>query len=154
MKKYSQAKEFLIIMGKSKSSLHGLTNIEWFRSNNRHLSCHFSISNVLFAFWVFYSKTGKTLVSHRVKMMTRWPGRERWPSDPVPCLLFTAQIKYLHCLAKRSLEWYFVIDASKFCKVVKVVCPRPKDRNRKKLLHWIVSENWISMVQLYRYTTV
>ena len=56
----------------------------------------------------------------------------RWPNDPVPCLLFTSQIKYLHCLAKRSLEWYFVIDASKFCKVVKVVCPRPKDRNRKK----------------------
>jgi len=35
--------------------------------------------------WVF-SKTGKTRVSHRVKMMTRWPGRDRWrkwPGDPV-----------------------------------------------------------------------
>ena len=33
----------------------------------------------------------KTRVSHRVKMMTRWPGRERWPkwpSDPVPCLAY------------------------------------------------------------------
>ena len=32
--------------------------------------------------WVF-SKTGKTRVSHRVKMMTRWPGRERWPKWPI-----------------------------------------------------------------------
>jgi len=31
----------------------------------------------------FFSKTGKTRVSHRVKMMTRWIGRERWPIDPV-----------------------------------------------------------------------
>ena len=49
--------------------------------------CHFSISNVRFAFWVFFSKTGKTRVSRRVEMMTRWPGRERWPKwpiDPVP----------------------------------------------------------------------
>jgi len=28
------------------------------------------ISNVRFAFWAFFSKTGKTRVSHRVKMMT------------------------------------------------------------------------------------
>ena len=59
--------------------------------------CHFNISNVRFAFWVFFSKTGKTRVSHRVKMMTRWPGDPdvkgdpndpltRWPNDPVPCL--------------------------------------------------------------------
>ena len=48
--------------------------------------CHFSISNVRFVFWTFFSKTGKTRVSHRVKMMTRWPGCERWPkwpTDPV-----------------------------------------------------------------------
>ena len=57
--------------------------------------CHFSISNVRFAFWAFFSKTGKTRVSHRVKMMTRWPGRERWPGDPMtqfhvwPRCLFT-----------------------------------------------------------------
>jgi len=29
------------------------------------------------------SKTGKTRVSQRVKMMTRWPGRERWPKWPI-----------------------------------------------------------------------
>ena len=45
--------------------------------------CHFSISNVRFAFWAFFSKTGKTRVSHRVKMMTRWPARERWPKWPI-----------------------------------------------------------------------
>ena len=47
------------------------------------MTCHFSISDVRFAFWAFFSKTGKTRVWHRVKMMTRWPGRERWPGDPV-----------------------------------------------------------------------
>jgi len=31
----------------------------------------------------FFSKTGKTRVSHRVKMMTWWPGRERWPKWPI-----------------------------------------------------------------------
>ena len=31
----------------------------------------------------FFSKTGKTRVSQRVKMMTRWPGRERWPKWPI-----------------------------------------------------------------------
>ena len=60
--------------------------------------CHFSISNVSFAFCAFFSKTGKTRVSHRVKMMTRWHGDPdvkgdpndpltRWPNDPVPCLV-------------------------------------------------------------------
>jgi len=45
----------------------------------------------------FFSKTVKTRVSHRVKMMTRWPDDPdvkddpndpltRWPNDPVPCL--------------------------------------------------------------------
>jgi len=42
--------------------------------------CHFSISNVRFAFWAFFENR-KNSVSHRVKMMTRWP------SDPVPCLV-------------------------------------------------------------------
>ena len=44
---------------------------------------HFSISNVRLAFWEFFSKTGKTQVSHRVEMITRWPGRERWPKWPI-----------------------------------------------------------------------
>jgi len=40
----------------------------------------------LYLYLGLFSKTGKTRVSHRVKMMTRWPGRERWPkwpTDPV-----------------------------------------------------------------------
>ena len=44
--------------------------------------CHFSISDVRFAFWAFFRKPEK-LGSHRVKKRTRWPGRERWPIDPV-----------------------------------------------------------------------
>jgi len=56
--------------------------------------CHFSISSVRFAFWAFFSKTGKTPVSHRIRMMTRWPcdpdvkddPLTQWPNNPVPCL--------------------------------------------------------------------
>jgi len=42
----------------------------------------------IYHYLVLFSKTGKTRVSHRVKMMTRWPWREKWPKwpgDPVPC---------------------------------------------------------------------
>ena len=57
----------------------------------------YSSSKIRFAFWAFFSKTGKTRVSLRVKMKNRWPGRERWPkwpidpwpNDPVPCLSVT-----------------------------------------------------------------
>jgi len=72
-KKYSQAKEFLIIIGKSKSSLHGLTYtvISVHQQTPDNDFCHFSFSNVRVAFWAFFSETGKTRVSHRVKMMTR-----------------------------------------------------------------------------------
>jgi len=37
----------------------------------------------LYIFLLLFSKTGKTRVWHRVKMMTRWPGRERWPKWPI-----------------------------------------------------------------------
>jgi len=46
--------------------------------------CHFGISNVRFAFGHFFRKPGKPpRVSHRVKMITWWPGRERWPKWPI-----------------------------------------------------------------------
>ena len=48
----------------------------------QHFKCTFCILGI-------FSKTGKTQVSHQVKMMTWWPGHERWPkwpTDPVPCL--------------------------------------------------------------------
>ena len=78
--------------------------------------CHFSISYVCFAFWAFFSKTGKTWVSHRVKMMTRWPGRERWPNDPLTRLpsfmsgthlLYTCYIRKMHAPIKRAV-WAYV----------------------------------------------
>jgi len=53
----------------------------------------------LYLYLGLFSKTGKTRVSHRVKMMTRWPGRERWPkwpNDPVPCLDDTTATGKIH----------------------------------------------------------
>ena len=61
----------------------------------------------MFCILGIFSKTGKTRVSHRVKMMTRWPRDPnvkddpnnqltRWPSDPVPCLIHTAVWRYTH----------------------------------------------------------
>ena len=60
----------------------------------QHFKCSFCISGM-------FSKTVKTRVSHRVRMMTRWPGDPdvkddpndpliRWPNDPVPCLAANA----------------------------------------------------------------
>ena len=71
------------------------TDIQRFQSNNGHLTMTFVISafQMYALHFAHFSKTGKTRVSHRVKMMTQWPGREdpndsptRWPNDPVPCL--------------------------------------------------------------------
>jgi len=83
-KKYSLAKEFLIIISKSKSSLHRLTSSDFSPTTDtwqwllsfQHFKCTFCILGI-------FSKTGKTRVTHRVKMMTRWPGRERWPKWPI-----------------------------------------------------------------------
>ena len=41
-----------------------------------------NINLYIFILGVF-SKTGKTRVSHRVKMMTRWPRHKRWPKWPI-----------------------------------------------------------------------
>ena len=62
--------------------------------------CHFSISNVRFAFWAFFSKTGKKLGSHTGSKW--WPGDPvtrtwkmtqitHWLNDRVPCLLHTLE---------------------------------------------------------------
>ena len=45
-------------------------------SSFQHFECTFCILGI-------FSKTGKSRVSHRVKMATRWPGRERWPKWPI-----------------------------------------------------------------------
>jgi len=79
----------LIIIGKSKSSLHWLTSSDFSPTTDtwqwllsfQHFKCNF---------WEFFSKTGKTRVSQRVKW---WPGDPdvkddpltRWPNDPVSC---------------------------------------------------------------------
>jgi len=96
VKKYSQAKEFLITIGKSKSSLHGLTSSDFSPTTDtwqwlllfQHFKCAFCILGI-------FSKTGKTRVSHRVRMMTRWP------NDPVPCGVNR------RCQAKRAKYWKF-----------------------------------------------
>jgi len=82
------------IHSKSKSSLHGLTSSD-FSPTADTWQWLLSFQHFKFTFRIlgFFSKTGKTRVSHRVKLMTRWPGRERWPivtrwpNDPVPCLV-------------------------------------------------------------------
>jgi len=69
-------------------SVHHTTDTWQWLLSFQHFKCTFCILGI-------FSKTGKTRVSHRVKMMTRWPGREndpndpltRWPNDPVPCLV-------------------------------------------------------------------
>ena len=79
--------KFLIIIDKSKSLLHGLTSSDFSPTTNtwqwllsfQNFKCKFCILGIS-------SKTGKTRVSHLVRMMTRWPGREqwpKWPTDPV-----------------------------------------------------------------------
>ena len=82
-RKYSQAKEFLIIIGKVKvhcMDWHPVIPVQQQTPDNDF--CHFSISNVRFAFWAFLENR-KTRVSYRVKTMTRWTGRERWPKWPI-----------------------------------------------------------------------
>ena len=58
--------------------------------------CHFSISNVRFAFWAFFRKPEK-LGSHTGSKW--WPGDPdpydpltRWPNDPVPRLLWVCSV--------------------------------------------------------------
>ena len=78
--------------------------------------CHLSISNVRFAFWGIFSKTGKTRVSHRVKMMTRWPGRERspkWPIDPVT--QWPSSMSGAWALARRRYEKSMVLVHQSDC---------------------------------------
>jgi len=53
----------------------------------------------------FFSKTGKTRVSHQVEIMTRWPDVKddpndpltQWTNDPVPCLVPVAVRLVANC---------------------------------------------------------
>ena len=51
-----------------------------------------------------FSKTGKTLVSHRVKTVTRTWKMTRWPNDPVPCLVHTTSRHREKETEKRSTD--------------------------------------------------
>ena len=96
-KKYSLAKEFLIIISKSKSSLHRLTSSDFSPTTDtwqwllsfQHFKCTFCILGI------FFRKPEK-LGSHTGSKW--WPGDPdvkddrndpltRWPNDPVPCLV-------------------------------------------------------------------
>jgi len=77
--------------------------------------CHFSISNVRFAFWALFSKTGKTWVWHRVKMMTRWPGREIWPKWPIDPVT-----QWPSSTSGRCCEWYTVSDGRHATHIVHI----------------------------------
>ena len=76
---------FLIVRGKSKSSLHGLTSSDFSPSTDTWLTCLFSISNVRFAFWAFFEnrKNSGLTPGQNDDPVTRWPGRERWPKWPI-----------------------------------------------------------------------
>jgi len=68
--------------------------------------CHFSILNVrAFCILGIFSKTEKTWVSHRVKMMTRWPWRERWPKWPIDRVTQWPSSMSGGCVAVYVVSW-------------------------------------------------
>jgi len=69
--------------------------------------CHFSILNVRFAFWAFFSKTGKTRVSHRVKMMTQMT---HCPGDPVTQFHVCCVCLCLSVMCRYSIELFWWIE--------------------------------------------
>ena len=63
----------------------------------------------------FFSKTGKTWVLHRVKMMARWPGREWWPKWPIdPVTQWPSSMSVADCLStnKAAVEMTIETEAS------------------------------------------
>jgi len=71
----------------------------------QHFKCMFSILGI-------FSNTGKTRVSHRVKMMTRWPGRERWPKRPTdPVTQWPSSMSG----GRRTCEWTAAVRRHRRC---------------------------------------
>ena len=102
VKKYSQAKEFLIglIIGKSKSSLHGLTASDFSPTTDtwrwllsfQHFKCTFCILGIFFENRKNLGLTpgqndDPVTRTWKTTQMTHW--LTRWPNDPVPCLAHT-----------------------------------------------------------------
>jgi len=74
--------------------------------------------------WAFFENR-KTRVSHRVKMMTRWPGRERWPIDPVTQWPISMSGRQQTSPPVRCRPWW--VGLSK-CHGVKSVLPLLSDK--------------------------
>jgi len=68
--------------------------------------CHFSISNVRFAFWAFFEnrKNSGLTPGKNDDPVTRWPGRERWPKWPTdPVTHWPSSVSALY--DKRTGDW-------------------------------------------------
>jgi len=125
-----------IIIGKSKSSLHGLTSSDFsITTDTWQWLCHFSISNVRFAFYAFFRKP-ENLGSHTGSKW--WPGNPyvkddpndpltRWPNDPVPCLIQSYRFstcakmtiwigEYLCCRVEICWLRNFVVNRERYSK--------------------------------------
>ena len=102
-KKYSQVKEFLIIIGKSKSSLHGLTSSDFSPTTDTwQWLLSFQHFKRTFCIWAFFRKP-ENVGSHtgskwwpgdsvtrtwKMTQMTHWPGDPMtqfhvWSTDPL-----------------------------------------------------------------------
>ena len=84
-KKYSQAKEFLIITGKSKSSLHGLTSSDFSPTTDTWLWLLLFQHLYVLHFGHFFEnrKNSGLTPGQNDDPVTRWPGRKRWPKRPI-----------------------------------------------------------------------
>ena len=69
---------------------------------------HKKIYNIsLYLYLGLFSKTGNTRVSHRAKMMTRWPGRERWPKWPIdPVTQWPSSMSDIHVSFRTAMAFY------------------------------------------------
>jgi len=115
-----QAKEFFIIIGKSKSSLHGLTSSD-FSPTTDTWQWLFSVSKVLFAFWAFFRKPEKLASRTGSKWWLGDPDVKnnpltRWPNDRVMVMVIT------------MARWGLKVDTSgvRISKNGKAVDPRTK----------------------------
>ena len=59
--------------------------------------------NIIYLYLRLLFENWKTRVSHRVKMMTRWPGRERWPKWPIyPVTQWPSSMSAMHDICSNS----------------------------------------------------
>jgi len=125
---------FLIVIGKSKSSLHGLTSSDFSPSTDTWLTCLFSISNVHFAFWAFFEnrKNSGLTPGQNDDPVTGWPGRERWPKWPIdPVTQWPSSIS-----GESKLLWWARLSVClSVCLTVRSISARAYLRNHASDLH-------------------